>query len=81
MTKIRCGDRIGVDLNQVAAWRKVKFKQSGTEQEFIVLFFAGGDDGLCVYEESVGCQAFAYLHKLLLDRFAIDLAADNNLPS
>ncbi len=83
MTKIRCGDHTGIDLDQVVAWQKGKLKRSGGEQEFLSLFFAGADNGLYIYQESVGRQAFDYLYKLLLDRFAFDLAlaADNNLPS
>ena len=76
--KIRCSDNLGVNLDQVVAWEKGKIDKSGEKREFLSLYFAGADDALYVYQDSVGCQAFAYLHKLLLDRFAIDLAGDNN---
>lgn len=77
MTKIRCGDNTGIDLDQVIAWRKTQ--RSTGKEETLTLFFAGADDGFYVSQNSVGCQAFAYLHKLLLDLFAIDLAGENNL--
>jgi hypothetical protein len=77
MTKIRCSDGFGVDLDQVTTW--VKSTQPD-KRKFINLSLAGADDPVTVYEDVAGCQAFAYLHKLLIDRFAIDLASKNNLP-
>lgn len=80
MTKIRCGDSLGVDLDKVVAWSKGQRRNYEGTTELLLLYFAGADDGFfCVSRSAVGCQAFARLHKLLLDRFAIDLACDNNL--
>ncbi len=77
MVKIRCGDNFGIDLNEVTAWSKSDQGQPN-ERELINLFLVGADCPIYVYRELVGCQAFTHLHKLLLDRFAIDLASSEN---
>jgi hypothetical protein len=78
MTKIRCGDSIGLDLDQVVLWERFTSKE---EKKVLLLVFTGVTHSCCeIPEDSVGSQAFSYLHKLLLDRFAIDLASEKNLP-
>ena len=79
MTKIRCGDNMGIDLDQVIAWSKGKVRLALKPNEFLHLYLAGIDKPVSVAQDEIGCQAFAYLHKLLLDRFAIDLAGKSNL--
>jgi hypothetical protein len=78
MTKIQCGDSIGFDLDQVVLWERFTSKE---EKKVLLLVFTGGTHSCEIPEDSVGSQAFSCLHKLLLDRFAIDLAATNDLPS
>ena len=75
MTKIRCGDSLGIDLDQVAAWTKLKYCCGGSET--LTLFFIGTDSGFNVCKETVGEKAFNRLHKLLLEQF-IDLVVDTN---
>lgn len=74
MTRIRCGNDFAVDLNQIVAWSKSKRNQ----KEFINVYLAGADDAIYIYQESIGSLAFSRFHELLLDLFAIDLAAENN---
>ena len=73
MTKIRCGDFIGIDLDQVIAWSKGKVRLALENNEVLFLYLAGIDKPVCVNQDEIGCQAFARLHKLLFDRFVIDL--------
>lgn len=73
MTKIRCNDKLGVDLNQVVAWSNFKTEW---KEEILTLYLSGAS-AICISRSVVGCQAFTCLHKLLLGRFAIDLN-DNN---
>ena len=80
MTKIRCSDSIGIDLDQVIAWSKGKVRLALENNEVLFLYVAGIDKPLSVEQDVIGCQAFAHLHKLLLDRFAIDLAAGTDCP-
>lgn len=79
MTKIRCGDSIGIDLDQVVAWKKVKLLNSAEGNEALSLYFVGVPDGISVSRSTVGYQTFARLTNLLVDRFAIDLAGENSL--
>ncbi len=76
--RIRCGDSFAIDLDQVVAWSKCTNRPG--KRELLNLFLSGADDAICVYQDIVGCQAFALLHKVLLEQFAIDLAATSNLP-
>lgn len=79
MTKIRCGDSLGIDLDRVIAWQK--FDHSHEKGDFIRLYVSGGfDNSFDIDKDDVGCQAFDLLHKMLLDKFAIDLAGDNDIP-
>lgn len=78
MTKIRCGKHFGINLDQVIAWNWVEHPT--TKEQSLFLIFPGCDESYDIDESHVGSQAFAWLHKLLLDRFAIDLAGDNSLP-
>jgi len=80
MVKIRCGDSIGIDLDQVVAWKKVKLLNSSEGNKAISLYFAGACDGISVSCGTVGQKAFNRLHRLLVARFAMDLDADDNLP-
>jgi hypothetical protein len=74
MSEIRCGDKIGINLNQVVAWSRSKTQW---KEEVLSLYLSGAGT-VCVSQNIVGSQAFANLHKLLLDRFAIDLSASDN---
>jgi hypothetical protein len=73
MTKIRCDDSIGIDLDQVIAWSKGKIRLALENNEVLFLYLAGIDKPISVNQGDIGCQAFARLHKLLLDQFMIDL--------
>ncbi len=74
MTKVRCDNKMGIDLNQVVAWSKF---ETQWKDEVLSLYLLGAGT-VCVSQNTVGYQAFSNLHKLLLDKFAIDLSADKN---
>lgn len=77
MLKIRCGDKIGVDIDQVVAWKLyTPDKQRG---ETLALFFLAAGDTLHISRNLVGCQAFEYVHALLLERFNEDVSTVNNV--
>jgi|SRR6185503_16343816 len=77
--KIRCSDNIGIDLNSVVAWKKVKLLNGGGE--VLNLFLAGSDNGFgfSIASNAVSDNSFKHLHNLLLNRFAIDLADETDI--
>lgn len=72
MTKIRCGETVGIDLDEIIGWTLVP--QECCELERLIIYFSG--QFVTATREEVGDQAFDRLHRLLLDRFAIDLAPE-----
>jgi hypothetical protein len=72
MTKIRCGNELGIDLDQVTAWSKFKTEW---QDEALTLYLSGGGT-LCVSQKILGCGAFTRLHNLLIERFTIVLPVD-----
>lgn len=81
MTKIRCGDSIALDLDQVVAWTKLEIPEHfNGGDKMLHLFFTGADGGFQISLSGVGEKAFNRLHKLLVARFAVDLVDDSSLP-
>lgn len=78
MTQIRIGSDIGIDLDQIVAWKKQNLKGGG---KILNLSLANAQNGFgfSISSNTIGDQAFTRLHKLLLDRFAIDLGDDNGI--
>ncbi len=77
MTRIRCGDDIAVDLDQVIAWKKLTLLNSPEGTEVLKLFFVGNSSDFSITSSAVGQEAFDCLHKLLTHRFPVDLAVES----
>ena len=77
MLKVRCGNSIGVDIDQVVAWKL--YIPDKTRGQTLALFFLAAGDTLHISENIVGYQAFSYVHHLLLERFNEDLSSNHNI--
>lgn len=77
MSKVGCSDNLGVDIDRVIAWRRI---EDPTEGQYLRLYFSSGDgDTFEIFEGDIGCQAFSYFRRILLERFPVNLAGENNL--
>jgi hypothetical protein len=75
MTKIRCGNNLGVDISQVIAWKKLTLLNSPEGTEILKLFLVGNSSDFSIASSAIGRPAFNRLYKLLTDRFAVNLTA------
>ncbi|MEG4066244.1 hypothetical protein QUA42_02630 [Microcoleus sp. Pol11C2] len=92
MVKIRCGEDLGIDTEQVIGWVLVKdccreyqypslnnpIEKATLQVEDRLLLYTSGET-LVLTATTLGVEVFARVHNLLVNLFKIDLSQDSHI--
>jgi hypothetical protein len=68
--KVRCGDKIGINLDQVIAWKY--FPQTGNDSSAILKLFIAGES-FTIKQDDLEGSGFTDLHNRLIEEFDNDV--------
>lgn len=68
--KVRCGDKVGIDLDQVIAWKY--FSQTGNDPSPVLKLFIPGES-FTIRQDDLEGSAFTDLHNRLIKEFDNDV--------